>query len=151
MAENIRLGCQRASLEAVIEAAKLTHAHKFISALPQKYETMIGERGSRLSGGEAQRISLARAFLKNAPLLILDEATSYLDPAYEAQILEAIARLMRERTVLILAHRLSTVYDADQIVVVERGHVLEMGTHQALLRQSGLYRQLINAHEGGKL
>ena len=138
-------------MEVVVEAAKLAHAHEFISALPQGYETMIGERGSRLSGGEAQRISLARAFLKDAPLLILDEATSYLDPANEALLLRAIARLVRERTVLILAHRLSTVYDADHIVVIESGHVVETGTHGTLLRQSGLYRQLINAYEEGKL
>ena len=145
--DNIRLGCPEASLEAVIEAAKLACAHEFINALPQGYETMIGERGSRLSGGEAQRISLARAFLKNAPLLILDEATSYLDPAHEAQVLEAMARLMQGRTVLILAHRLSTVCDADAIVVLEKGHVVEMGTHQQLLGQAGLYRRLITAHE----
>jgi ABC-type multidrug transport system fused ATPase/permease subunit len=151
VAENIRLGCPDASPERVIGAAKLAHAHEFISALPQQYETMIGEHGSRLSGGEAQRISLARAFLKDAPLLIMDEATSYLDPAYEAQILEAMARLMRGRTVLILAHRLSTVYDADQIIVLEKGHVVEVGTHSALLRQAGLYRQLIHAYERGKL
>ena len=153
-ADNIRLGCpkgRQASMEAVVEAAKLAHAHEFISALPQGYETMIGERGSRLSGGEAQRISLARAFLKDAPLLILDEATSYLDPANEALVLRAVARLVRERTVLILAHRLSTVYDADHIVVIESGHVVETGTHGTLLRQSGLYRQLINAYEEGKL
>lgn len=152
--DNIRLGCpkdQQVSMEAVVEAAKLAHAHEFISALPQGYETMIGERGCRLSGGEAQRISLARAFLKDAPLLILDEATSYLDPANEALVLQAIARLMRDRTVLILAHRLSTVCDADQIIVFESGHVVETGTHLTLLRQSGLYRQLIHAYEEGKL
>ena len=151
VADNIRLGCPQASLDAVIEAAKQAHAHEFINMLPQQYETLIGERGSRLSGGEAQRISLARAFLKDAPLLILDEATSYLDPAHEAQILDAIARLMQERTVLILAHRLSTVYDADQIIVMEQGQVVEVGTHGTLLRQSGLYRQLIHAHEGRML
>ncbi len=151
VAENIRLGCPQASMEAVIEAAKLAHAHEFIAALPQQYETRIGERGSRLSGGEAQRISLARAFLKNAPLLILDEATSYLDPAYEARVLGAMKRLMQGRTVLILAHRLSTVYDADQIIVLEKGHVVEVGTHSALLERPGLYSQLISAHKEGKL
>jgi ABC-type multidrug transport system fused ATPase/permease subunit len=151
VADNIRLGCPQASLEEVIEAAKLACMHECISTMSQGYETMIGERGSRLSGGEAQRISLARAFLKNAPLLILDEATSYLDPAHEAQVLEAIAHLMRERTVLILAHRLSTVLDADQIVVMARGRVVEVGTHRELLRQSGLYQQLITAHEKEKL
>lgn len=147
VAENIRLGCPQASLDAVIAAAKLASAHDFISALPQQYETMIGERGSRLSGGEAQRISLARAFLKDAPLLILDEATSYLDPVHEEHIREALARLMRERTVLILAHRLSTVYDADAIIVLDQGRIVETGTHRTLLRQSGLYRQLIHANE----
>jgi ATP-binding cassette subfamily C protein CydD len=150
-ADNIRLGCPESSMEKVMEAAKLAHAHDFISALPQQYETMIGERGSRLSGGEAQRISLARAFLKDAPLLILDEATSFLDPANEAQVLEAIAKLMKGRTVLILAHRLSTVYDADQIVVLEKGRVVEIGTHRTLLRHSGLYRQLIHTYGRGKL
>jgi len=150
-ADNIRLGCPQASMEAVVEAAKLAQAHEFIGALPQGYETLIGERGSHLSGGEAQRISLARAFLKDAPLLILDEATSYLDPENEAQVLEAIARLMCQRTVLILAHRLSTVYDADQIVVLEKGRVVEVGTHQTLSRQSGLYQQLIHAYEREKL
>lgn len=151
VADNIRLGCPQASMEEVIEAAKRAYAHDYISALPEQYETLIGERGSRLSGGEAQRISLARAFLKDAPLLILDEATSFLDPMNEAQILDAIARLTRERTVLILAHRLRTIYDADQIVVVEKGRVVETGSHQSLLGQSGLYRQLINAYERGKL
>jgi ATP-binding cassette, subfamily C, bacterial CydD len=151
VAENIRLGSPEASMEAVIEAAKLAHAHAFIAALPQQYETRIGERASRLSGGEAQRISLARAFLKDAPLLILDEATSYLDPAYEAQIMDAMTRLMRGRTVLILAHRLSTVYDADQIIVLEKGRVVEVGIHSVLLKRPGLYRQLIHAHERGKL
>jgi ATP-binding cassette subfamily C protein CydD len=149
-ADNIRLGCPQASMEAVVEAAKLARAHEFISALPQGYETLIGERGARLSGGEAQRISLARAFLKDAPCLILDEATSYLDPENEAQMVETMARLVRERTVLVLAHRLSTVADADQIVVLDKGRVVEVGTHQALAQQSGLYRSLIHANEGGK-
>jgi ATP-binding cassette subfamily C protein CydD len=149
--ENIRLGCPEASMEAVVKAAKLAHAHEFIESLPQQYETMIGERGSRLSGGEVQRISLARAFLKNAPLLVLDEATSYLDPMDEAQVLEAIKRLMQGRTVLILAHRLNTVYDADQIIVLEKGHVVEVGTHSALLKRPGLYSQLISAQKGRKI
>ncbi len=150
-ADNIRLGGSQASMEAVIEAARMAHVHECINALPHGYETLIGERGSRLSGGEAQRISLARAFLKNAPLLILDEATSYLDPASESQVLEAIAQLMRERTVLILAHRLNTVYDADQIVVLEKGRIVEVGTHTTLLRRSGLYRQLVTAYDRGML
>jgi ATP-binding cassette subfamily C protein CydD len=151
VADNIRLGNPEASMQEVIKAAKLAHAHEFISTLPEQYEMMIGERGSRLSGGEAQRISLARAFLKDAPLLILDEATSFLDPAIEAQVLDAVAKLMKGRTVLILAHRLSTVYDADQIVVLKQGRIVETGTHRELLRHSGLYRQLIHAYEKGML
>ena len=111
---------------------------------------MIGERGLLLSGGEAQRISLARAFLKNAPLLILDEATSYLDAENQTGVLEAISRLKRGRTVLIIAHRLSTVYDADQIVVIDGGRVVAGGTHDALLRQSSIYRQFVGAYGGGK-
>ena len=150
MAENIRLGCEQASLSAVIEAAQLACAHEFIQALPQGYDTVIGERGLLLSGGEAQRISLARAFLKNAPLLILDEATSYLDAENQTGVLEAISRLKRGRTVLIIAHRLSTVYDADQIVVIDGGRVVAEGTHDALLRQSSIYRQFVGAYGGGK-
>ena len=150
VAENIRLGCEQASLSAVIEAAQLACAHEFIQALPQGYDTVIGERGLLLSGGEAQRISLARAFLKNAPLLILDEATSYLDAENQTGVLEAISRLKRGRTVLIIAHRLSTVYDADQIVVIDGGRVVAEGTHDALLRQSSIYRQFVGAYGGGK-
>ncbi|MFL5658863.1 MAG: thiol reductant ABC exporter subunit CydD [Ktedonobacteraceae bacterium] len=151
VAENIRLGREHAPLSAVIEAARLAHAHEFIQALPQGYDTVIGEQGLFLSGGEAQRISLARAFLKNASLLILDEATSYLDAENQAGVLEAIGRLEQGRTVLIIAHRLSTVYDADQIVVVDRGRVVAQGTHDALLRQSSIYRQLVSAYKGGKV
>jgi ATP-binding cassette subfamily C protein CydD len=147
VAENIRLGCPEATLEEVEEAARLAHAHEFICSLPQGYDTLIGEQGSRLSGGEAQRISLARAFLKNAPLLLLDEATSHLDPQYEAQILDALARLEQGRTVLIIAHRLSTIYDADQIIVINNGRVVEVGTHQTLLRRSGIYQQLIDVYK----
>jgi ATP-binding cassette subfamily C protein CydD len=150
VAENIRLGCEQASLPAVIEAAQLACAHEFIQALPQGYDTVIGEQGLFLSAGEAQRISLARAFLKNAPLLILDEATSYLDAENEAGVLQAIARLQQGRTVLVIAHRLSTVCDADQIIVLEEGRVAAEGTHDALIRQSSIYRQLVDAYEGGK-
>jgi thiol reductant ABC exporter CydD subunit len=148
--ENIRLGGEHAQLSNVIGAAQLAHAHEFIQELPQGYDTVIGEQGLFLSGGEAQRISLARAFLKNAPLLILDEATSYLDAENQAGMIEAIAHLKQGRTVLIVAHRLSTVYDADQIVVVDGGRVVAEGTHDALLRQSSVYRQLVGAYRGGK-
>ena len=149
VAENIRLGCEQTPLSAVIEAAQLACAHEFIQALPQGYDTLIGEQGLFLSAGEAQRISLARAFMKNAPLLILDEATSYLDAGNQAGVLEAIARLEQGRTVLIIAHRLSTVYDADQIVVMDGGRVIAEGTHDALLVQSSIYRQLVGAYRGG--
>ena len=149
VAENICLGREQAPLSAIIQAAELACAHEFIQALPRGYDTVIGEQGLFLSAGEAQRISLARAFLKNAPLLILDEATSYLDAQNQAGVLEAIARLERGRTVLIIAHRLSTVYNADQIVVIDGGRVIAEGTHDTLLRQSSIYRQLVGAYRGG--
>ncbi|NWJ98293.1 MAG: thiol reductant ABC exporter subunit CydD [Chloroflexi bacterium] len=149
IAENIRLGEPNATLAEVIQAAQEAQAHEFIETLPQGYETAIGERGARLSGGQAQRLSLARAFLKNAPLLVLDEATSNLDPENEALVLEATARLVQNRTVLIIAHRLYTVYQADQIVVLEAGRVVAIGTHQALLQKEGIYRELVQAYDGG--
>lgn len=145
VAENIRLARPEAGLDEVVWAARQAHANDFVQALPQGYNTPVGEGGARLSGGQAQRIALARAFLKDAPLLILDEATSNLDPEYESLLQEAIHRLMRERTVLIIAHRLSTVYRADQIVVMEGGRVAEMGVHAGLLARDGLYRRLVTA------
>lgn len=149
--ENIRLGCPHASFMRVMQAAKLAHADEFIRTLPQDYDTLIGERGVRLSGGQAQRIGLARAFLKDAPLLILDEPTSHLDPEHEQLFWEATARLMQDRSVLIIAHRLSTIYRADSIVVLDRGRVVTEGTHAQLVSHSDFYRQLVNvAHtEGG--
>ncbi len=146
VAENIRLARPGASLERLIWAARQAHAHDFIQALPQGYNTAVGERGARLSGGQAQRIALARAFLKDAPLLILDEATSNLDPEYETRLLEAMECLMQDRTVLIIAHRLSTVYRADQVLVMAGGRVIEAGTHTSLLQEGGLYRQLVGAY-----
>ncbi len=148
VADNIRLARPDASLEQVIQAAHQAHAHAFIQALPQGYDTLIGERGTRLSGGEAQRVALARAFLKDTPFLILDEATAHLDPGHQALIQEAITRLLRGCTALIIAHRLSTVYGADQILVMEGGRVIEAGSHAALLEQGGLYRRLVAAYEG---
>ena len=148
--ENIRLGDKDAPLSAVVAAAKHACAHDYIESLPQGYDTVIGEQGHFLSGGEAQRISLARAFLKNAPLLILDEATSLLDTENQAAILQAIARLKRDRMALIIAHRLSTVYDADLIVVLENGMVVAQGTHDELMTQSGIYNQLVGAYRGGR-
>lgn len=151
VADNIRLGSPGATQAEIVEAARLAHADTFIDALPQAYNTVIGEQGTRLSGGEAQRISLARAFLKNAPFLILDEATSYLDPEHEAGVLESIARLTEGRTVLLIAHRLSTVRNADQIVVIDAGRVVETGTHEVLSGHAGVYQRFIrSARRGGR-
>ncbi len=149
VAENIRLARPDASSEQVERAARQASAHGFVEALPQGYETVIGERGARLSGGEAQRIALARAFLKDAPLLVLDEATANLDPESEALVQEALARLLPGRTALIIAHRLSTVYRADRIVVVDRGRIAEEGTHAGLMERDGLYRRLVGAYGRG--
>jgi thiol reductant ABC exporter CydD subunit len=146
VAENIRLADPEAALEAVIHAAQQAHAHEFIQALPQGYDTLVGERGARLSGGQVQRIALARAFLRDAPLLILDEATSNLDPLHETLLHQALERLMQGRTVLVIAHRLNTVYRADQILVLQGGRVVEAGTHAALMERDGLYRRMVTAH-----
>jgi ATP-binding cassette subfamily C protein CydD len=146
--ENIRLANPNANPEEVIHAARQAHAHGFIQALPQAYDTLIGERGSRLSGGQAQRIALARAFLKRAPFLILDEATANLDPEIEAQLREAMDHLLQERTALIIAHRLGVVQDADMILVIAGGRVIETGSHTTLLEGGGLYSQLFAAYGG---
>jgi ABC-type multidrug transport system fused ATPase/permease subunit len=140
---NIRLARPDASADEVIRAAQAAHAHEFIMALPQGYATLVGERGARLSGGQAQRIALARAFLREAPVLIFDEATANLDPENERLIGEALDKLAAGRTTLIIAHRLNTVYRADQIVVLDGGRVVEVGRHESLIRQDGLYRALV--------
>ncbi|GLV56802.1 thiol reductant ABC exporter subunit CydD [Dictyobacter sp. S3.2.2.5] len=145
--QNIRLGSSSATMEQVIEAARSAHADDFIRQLPQGYQTVIGERGARLSGGEAQRLSLARAFLKQAPLVILDEVTSYLDSEHESQILDSIARLRQGRTVLVIAHRLRTVLDADQIIVLDKGHLVARGDHRILLQESQMYQQLLMSYQ----
>jgi thiol reductant ABC exporter CydD subunit len=145
VADNIRLGRPEASMEQVMEAARLAHAHTFIEALADGYDTPIGERGMRLSGGQAQRIALARAFLRNAPLLILDEATSSLDVEHETLVQESISRLMQGRTVIVVAHRMRTARDADQILVVTAGRIAEAGTHGSLTEKQGVYYQLVNA------
>ena len=139
---NIAYGLAEASDDAIRAAATAAHAHGFVQELPQGYDTMIGERGVKLSGGERQRLAIARALLKNPPLLLLDEATSALDLESERLVQEALERLMRDRTVLVIAHRLSTVQHADRIVVLEKGRVVATGTHDQLLDQQGLYRRL---------
>jgi ABC-type multidrug transport system fused ATPase/permease subunit len=142
IAENIRYGRLEATHDEIVAAAKAANAHEFISLLPKKYDTELGERGVQLSGGERQRIAVARAFLKDAPILILDEPTSSIDSKTEAVILDALDRLMVGRTTFMIAHRLSTVRRADQILVVEQGWLVERGTHHELLQKNGLYRQL---------
>jgi len=147
--ENIRYGRREASNEEVIEAAKKAHCHEFISQLPEQYGTFVGERGVKLSGGERQRVAIARAILKNAPILILDEATSSLDSESEALIQDALATLMEGKTVLVIAHRLSTIMKMDRILVLDKGNIVAEGTHQELLAQDGLYQKLWNIQAGG--
>jgi ABC-type multidrug transport system fused ATPase/permease subunit len=148
IAENIRYGRLEASDDEVVAAARAANAHDFVERLPQKYETVIGERGVTLSGGERQRIAVARAFLKDAPVLILDEPTSSIDSRTESVILDALDRLMAGRTTFMIAHRLSTVRRADLILVVDRGRIVERGTHDQLLARGGLYRQLHDMQAG---
>jgi ATP-binding cassette, subfamily B, bacterial len=148
IAENIRYGRLDATMEQVMDAAKASNAHDFIMHLPQQYDTPAGERGVQLSGGERQRICVARAFLKDAPILILDEPTSSIDSRTEALILDALDRLMTGRTTFVIAHRLSTVRKADKILVLEQGRLVEQGTHEQLIERRGLYRQLHEIQNG---
>ncbi len=141
--ENIRVGRKDATDEDVMAAAKAAHCHEFIEKLPQGYQTVIGENGSTLSGGECQRLSIARALLKDAPVILLDEATASLDVDNETEIQEAITHLVKGKTVLIIAHRMRTVENADQIVVLDGGVVAERGTHEELMRKNGLYHKLV--------
>ncbi len=143
--DNLKFANQKASEDQVIQAARLAQAHDFIVKLPQGYQTLLGDRGVRLSGGQRQRIAIARAILLNAPLLILDEATSSLDSEIEQEIQTDIERYSQGRTVLIITHRLSTIRDTDNIVVLNQGRVVEQGTHQELVHQGGYYWQLVQA------
>ena len=144
---NIKFGCPDATHEQVIEAAKKACCHEFISALPDGYDTLIGEGGGPLSGGEKQRISIARAILKNAPIIILDEATSSVDPENEEELQRAIAELTHDKTIIMIAHRLKTVRGADQILVLDDSHIVQSGTHAELIQQKGLYADFVSARQ----
>jgi ABC-type multidrug transport system fused ATPase/permease subunit len=139
---NISFGVENATMEDVIAAAKTANAHDFIMASENGYETTIGDRGSKLSGGQRQRLSIARAILKNPPILILDEATSALDTESEKLVQEALENLMKNRTTLVVAHRLSTIQKADEICVLYEGEIVERGKHQDLIEQNGYYKRL---------
>ena len=144
---NIKFGCPDATHEQVVEAAKKACCHEFISALPDGYDTLIGEGGGTLSGGEKQRISIARAILKNAPIIILDEATSSVDPENEEELQRAIAELTHDKTIIMIAHRLKTVRGADQILVLDDSHIVQSGTHAELIQQKGLYADFVSAKQ----
>lgn len=131
--ENIQYGCTKADHDQIISAAKQAHAHEFISQLPQGYQTFVGEKGVKLSGGQRQRVAIARAILKNAPILILDEATSSLDSITEELIKQSLNSAMRNRTVIVIAHRLSTLLSMDTIVVMDQGKIIEQGSHSELI------------------
>ena len=139
---NIAFGVDNATMEQVTEAAKIANAHEFIMEMEQGYNTNVGDRGCRLSGGQRQRISIARAILKNPPILILDEATSALDTESERLVQEALERLMKTRTTIAIAHRLSTIKNADRIYVLHEGHIVESGTHDELIRLGNYYKRL---------
>jgi ATP-binding cassette subfamily B protein len=148
VAENIRYGTFNASDEQIVQAANLAEAHNFVKDLPEGYNTIVGERGQKLSGGQRQRISIARAILKNPPILILDEATSAVDNETEAAIQRSLYNIAKDRTTIIIAHRLSTIRHADKIFVLEKGELAESGTHEELVNQSGIYKQLWMVQSG---
>jgi ATP-binding cassette, subfamily C, bacterial CydCD len=145
ISENIRLGRLDGSYAEIAAAAQAAHLHDFIQSLPQKYETIIGEGGARLSSGQAQRLALARAFLKDAPILILDEPTSSLDPETEALLEESTRKLMQGRTTITIAHRLNTIFQSDRILVLDSGRLIEQGTHKELLENNGIYASMVNS------
>jgi subfamily B ATP-binding cassette protein MsbA len=141
--ENIRYGTPNATYDEVVAAAKLANAHEFITAQPEGYKRVVGEKGFALSGGERQRICIARAILRNPPILVLDEATSALDTVTERIVQDALTKLMESRTTFAIAHRLSTIRDADLIVVLEKGHIVEQGNHDELMAKRGSYFELV--------
>lgn len=145
IANNIRFGNPDASIEDVIAAAKKACCHDFITALPDGYNTIIGEKGASLSGGEKQRISIARAIMKDAPVIILDEATANVDPENEKELMQAIYALTEEKTILLIAHRLKTIRNADQIFAIDKGQIVQNGTHDTLMKQDGIYKQFVES------
>lgn len=149
--ENIRYKRSDASDQAVIEVAKKAHAHEFIEKLPQGYDSLVGERGIKLSGGQRQRIAIARAILKDAPILILDEAISQLDSVRENMIQKSLRNLMQNRTTIVIAHRLSSLLHMDRILVFDKGKIVEDGTYDQLLAKAGFYKSLWNTQVGGFL
>jgi subfamily B ATP-binding cassette protein MsbA len=147
IANNIALGNPVATIDEIEQAARIANAHSFIMNKEDNYQTNIGDRGSKLSGGERQRVTIARAVLKNPPILILDEATSSLDTESERLVQDAINKMMANRTSIVIAHRLSTIRHADEIVVLQKGRIVERGTHDQLIQQDGFYRKLVEMQE----
>jgi subfamily B ATP-binding cassette protein MsbA len=147
LANNISLGNSEATIDEIEEAAKVANAHEFIMHKDENYQTNIGDRGSKLSGGERQRVTIARAVLKNPPILILDEATSSLDTESEKLVQDAINKMMANRTSIVIAHRLSTIRHADEIIVLQKGKIVERGTHDGLISQDGFYKRLVYMQE----
>jgi subfamily B ATP-binding cassette protein MsbA len=147
IARNIALGSDNATADDVMNAARIANAHDFITKKELQYETNIGDRGAKLSGGERQRLTIARAVLKNPPILILDEATSSLDTESERLVQDAINKMMQNRTSIVIAHRLSTIRHADEIIVLQKGKIVERGTHEQLLAQGGFYKKLVEMQE----
>ncbi|MDD3132388.1 MAG: ATP-binding cassette domain-containing protein, partial [Bacteroidales bacterium] len=147
---NIAFGMENVERESVVAAAKIANAHEFISSMPNGYDTNIGDRGIKMSGGQRQRISIARAVLKNPPVMILDEATSALDTESERLVQDALLKLMKNRTSVVIAHRLSTIQHADEIVVLDKAEIVERGTHHELLSKGGFYSRLIAMQSFGK-
>ena len=145
IANNIRFGQPEAPMEKVIDASKKACCHDFIMQLPDGYVTVIGEGGASLSGGEKQRISIARAIMKDSPIIVLDEATANVDPENEADLMKAIDALTKEKTIIMIAHRLKTVRNADQIIVIDGGHIAQQGTHNELMKTDGIYRRFVKS------
>ena len=147
ISNNIAIGQQEATEEQIIEAAKIANAHEFIIKKEGGYHSNIGDRGAKLSGGERQRLTIARKILKNPPILILDEATSSLDTESERLVQDAINNMMQNRTSIVIAHRLSTIRHADEIIVLQKGKIVERGNHEELLAQGGFYKKLVDMQE----